>query len=42
MGLIMYGTGDNATDVVLVWAQVLIGLGGAFSVIGSQVASQGS
>ncbi|ORY68053.1 major facilitator superfamily domain-containing protein [Leucosporidium creatinivorum] len=42
MGLVFLATGDNATDVNLVMAQVMISLGGSFSVIGSQVASQAS
>ncbi|PBK61276.1 MFS general substrate transporter [Armillaria solidipes] len=42
MGLTFYARGDNATDVALVWTQLLIAIGGAFSVVGSRVASQAS
>ncbi|KAK0501456.1 MFS general substrate transporter [Armillaria luteobubalina] len=42
MGLTFYARGDHATDVALVWTQLLIAIGGAFSVVGSRVASQGS
>jgi hypothetical protein len=42
MGLIFWGVGPNATDVTLVMATLVVSLGGAFSVIGSQVASQAS
>ncbi|KAK4054221.1 hypothetical protein OIV83_001247 [Microbotryomycetes sp. JL201] len=42
MGLTFWAVGENATDVALVWSQILIGIGGGFSVVGSQVASQAS
>jgi hypothetical protein len=42
MGLIFWGVGDHATDGVLISATIIVSLGGAFSVIGSQVASQAS
>ncbi|KAI5479985.1 hypothetical protein MNV49_002275 [Pseudohyphozyma bogoriensis] len=42
MALVYYGTGDNASDAVLIMSQVLISLGGAYSVIGTQVGSQAS
>ncbi|KAJ2956538.1 hypothetical protein NQZ79_g7636 [Umbelopsis isabellina] len=42
MGLIFWGVGPNATDATLVIATLVVSLGGAFSVIGSQVASQAS
>ncbi|KAM0789489.1 hypothetical protein ACM66B_000309 [Microbotryomycetes sp. NB124-2] len=41
-GLTFWAVGDNATDVALVWSQITIGIGGACSVVGSQVASQAS
>ncbi|GAA6008034.1 uncharacterized protein JCM10292_000719 [Rhodotorula paludigena] len=42
LGLTFYARGRNATDAALVWTQILIALGGAFSVVGSRVASQAS
>ncbi|KAF9020549.1 MFS general substrate transporter [Hymenopellis radicata] len=42
MGLTFYARGENATDVALVWTQLLIAIGGAFSVVGSRVSSQAS
>ena len=32
----------SCSDVALVWTQILISLGGAFSVVGSRVATQAS
>lgn len=42
MLLQFFGTGARATDSMLIMSQVLISLGGACSVIGTQVASQAS
>jgi len=42
MGLTLHARGANATDAELVWTQILIAMGGAFSVVGSRVASQAS
>lgn len=42
MGLVFYGTYEHATDVVLVMSQIMIGLGGAFSVLTTQAGSQAS
>lgn len=42
MGLSLYARKDNATDAALVCTQLLIYIGGAFSVVGSRVASQAS
>ncbi|KAJ7475679.1 major facilitator superfamily domain-containing protein, partial [Mycena latifolia] len=41
-GLIFLAVNGNKSDAVLVMSQILTSLGGSFSVIGSQVASQGS
>ncbi|KAM0752628.1 MFS general substrate transporter [Meredithblackwellia eburnea MCA 4105] len=42
MALTYYGTGSHATTGVLVMSNVLVGFGGSFSVVGSQVAAQAS
>ncbi|PWN51464.1 MFS general substrate transporter [Violaceomyces palustris] len=42
MGITIYARGPNATTVALVWTQILISMGGACSVVGTRVASQGS
>ncbi|KAH8830058.1 MFS general substrate transporter [Flagelloscypha sp. PMI_526] len=42
MGLTLHARGASATDAELVWTQLLIAIGGAFSVVGSRVASQAS
>ncbi|KAI5479989.1 MFS transporter, siderophore-iron transporter [Pseudohyphozyma bogoriensis] len=42
VGLQFYGFGEHATDGVLVAAQIVISIGGGFSVVGTQVGSQGS
>ncbi|KAJ7637628.1 major facilitator superfamily domain-containing protein [Mycena polygramma] len=41
-GLVFLAANGNKSDAVLVMSQILTSLGGAFSVVGSQVASQGS
>jgi len=41
-GLTLYARNENSSTVTLVWTQLLIGIGGACSVVGSQVASQAS
>lgn len=42
MGLLVRNKGALANTVSLVWVQLLVGMGGAFSVVGSRVASQAS
>lgn len=42
MGITVWARGKNASTAALVWEQLLIGIGGACSVVGSQVASQAS
>ncbi|GAA5921965.1 hypothetical protein JCM6882_005919, partial [Rhodosporidiobolus microsporus] len=42
LGLTLHARGANATDAELVWTQILIAIGGGFSVVGSRVASQAS
>lgn len=42
MGILVRNKGARASTVALVWVQLLIGMGGAFSVVGSRVASQAS
>lgn len=42
MGITLHARGPNATDGELVVTQILVALGGAFSVVGSRVASQAS
>ncbi|KAK6966773.1 major facilitator superfamily domain-containing protein [Favolaschia claudopus] len=41
-GLVLLAANGNKSDVVLVWGQILCALGGAFSGIATQVASQAS
>ncbi|CCH46047.1 Siderophore iron transporter [Wickerhamomyces ciferrii] len=41
-GIVFWARYDNASTAALVWVQLLIGIGGACSVVGSQVASQAS
>lgn len=42
MGLSLYARKDHATDAALICTQLLIYIGGSFSVIGTRVASQAS
>ncbi|KAL5633959.1 hypothetical protein ACGC1H_005971 [Rhizoctonia solani] len=42
LGLMVAANGAIAPTVQLVWTQILIGIGGAFSVVGSRVGSQAS
>ncbi len=42
MALVFYGTYEHATDVVLVMSQIMIGIGGGFSVLTTQAGSQAS
>lgn len=42
MGITYYGVYGNASTAALVTSTVLVGLGGGFSVVASQVASQAS
>lgn len=42
MALSFWATGKHANDAALAWTQILIGLGGACSVVGTRVASQAS
>lgn len=42
MGLTLWARGEHASDVALVWTQILIALGGACSVVGTRVATQAS
>jgi MFS family permease len=42
MGITLWARYDNCNTASIVWPQILIGIGGACSVVGSQVASQAS
>ena len=42
MGLTVHARKQSSSIQELVWTQLLIGIGGAFSVVGSRVASQAS
>ncbi|ONH68513.1 Siderophore iron transporter 3 [Cyberlindnera fabianii] len=42
MGITYWARYDNASTVAIVWTQILIGIGGSCSVVGSQVSSQAS
>ncbi|CCH46045.1 Siderophore iron transporter [Wickerhamomyces ciferrii] len=42
MGITLWARYDHASDAAIVWTQILIGIGGACSVVGSQVSSQAS
>ncbi len=42
MGITLWARGKHASTAALAWTQILIGIGGACSVVGSQVASQAS
>ncbi|CCH46046.1 Siderophore iron transporter [Wickerhamomyces ciferrii] len=42
MGITLWARYDHASTAALVWTQLLIGIGGACSVVGSNVASQAS
>ena len=38
----LYARGSHATSVALAWTQILISLGGAFSVVGTRGSTQAS
>ncbi|EJD46903.1 MFS general substrate transporter [Auricularia subglabra TFB-10046 SS5] len=42
VGIVNYAMGDKASDVALIFARMLTGLGGACSVVGTRVASEAS